>query len=95
MKCPQCKTDFEPEYIKNEYGRRYLLSKFCSPFCKEEWEEKRRALRTAEHVQTKVTFPKWVCQECRFSLQLDFEPMKDVERFLQLVCPKCTPQKVV
>ena len=95
MICPQCKTEFEAEYIVNEYGRRYLLSKWCSPFCKEEFEIKRRE-ETRYKYDRKVekTFPKWTCQECQYIIQLDFEPLKDDVKFSQLVCPKCNPVKM-
>lgn len=92
--CPQCNNSFEGEYLTNEYGRKYLVSKFCSAFCKEEWETERRAIRKDQYVSTKLSFPKWACQKCRHTINLDFEPLREPEKFSQLTCPKCNPTKI-
>ncbi len=40
------------------------------------------------------TFPRFVCPECKYMIQLDFFPMDDPKRFMMSKCVECGYQNV-
>ena len=73
----------------NQFGRKYLTSKFCSTDCYREWRSKARKRDKQEYVKRRSGFPKYTCQNCGFKIQLDFEPLREPNKLSEIVCPKC------
>lgn len=88
--CYECKDEYHDNSRNNQ-------SIFCSPDCrdirtkkhKSKWYKKNHVKLSDEGENIK--FPGWICQKCRFQMQLDFDPLnwRSVNKLRNIICPSC------
>jgi len=83
MICPVCNKEFTKAIRKQ---------KFCSEICRRKHYREtdyNRYHPPKEHYVAKL--PVWICQNpaCRHKMTLNFFPLKNPEKMVDLKCPKC------
>ena len=86
-RCFSCGKEFKKETINQ---------KFCNYQCRYEWysnqnvkEKRKRESRRYYEKKSLLTFPLWICPSCRYEIRLNFYPLKEPEKFIELTCSKC------
>ena len=75
--CKTCKEEFTPKSERNI---------FCSRKCfKKDFYHRKKA----EELISIKTFPCFICPSCGNKVQLEFDPVKEGQNWLDFVCPGC------
>lgn len=79
--CKGCGDDFKPHF-RNQT--------FCKTQCRIDYtNENRKELYGVHPMKYENKFPKWTCEDCNTTIQLDFHPIKQPQKLKELKCKKC------